>query len=613
MGILDKVILGVHDGHDAAACIVQGGRILCAISEERPQRVKSVGGFPLGAIEACLAHTGLTRADIDHVALAGSLAVPLNMLGTLSTLTIPDYVRIQEELRYPHFHEGRDVSFSALFPDYRPRGNPYYPLDKVPLKETREMTPAELAALAEFRLDFVAEHCGVPRDKILTFDHHLCHAYYAYYAAPFRDEPVTVLTLDGGGDRLRDTVSLADETGKLTRLHASADCIVGLLYSIMTLALNMRPHEHEYKVMGLAPYAKEHVKKKTRETLIRFMELDGIKFTRNPEIKELYWTPKELLKCERFDGIAGGLQDFAEHFLTRWVENAIAKTGTGKVAYAGGVALNVKANRKIAALDGLESLFIPPGPGDESLPIGAAWALMDQLNPDGSHRAGIEPLPNGYMGPDFSSTEIERFRAHPNVRGRFEEVPGDPDLLVCDALAEGEIVALCRGRMEFGPRALGHRSLVASADSPDIVRRINETIKGRDFWMPFAPSILHEHIDDYLTHSGRADLSYMAVSTGSTELGREHIHAGLHPYDQTCRVQSVKREQAPDYHALLTRFHERTGRAGVLNTSLNIHGKPIVMNPVDIAEELLGEESVVLDCVLVDDRYFRRKRPASGG
>jgi len=607
MSILDKVILGINDTHDASAAIVRNGKILCAISEERVQRIKSTGGFPAGAIKACLDFAGLEKSDIDYVALAGTRAVAVNMLSTLATFGVKDWIKIQDEIRHPRFYEDRNVSIGGVFPDYEPEGEIFYDRSKIPLKETWELTDKEREEVAEYRLQFVSEFCGVPRDRIFTVDHHTSHAYYAYYASPFRDEAVTTLTLDAGGDGVYDSANVFDAEGKFSRLHGSHDCIIGPLYTYITLILGMCQFEHEYKVMGLAPYAKEHVKREAREKLLKFMELDGIKFSVSPEVKDLYFYTKDLLKNDRFDGIAGAAQDFAEHFITRWVTNVVAETGSSKVAYGGGVSLNVKANQSITELDCVDRLFIPPGPGDESLPIGAAWRLMDILNESGDHRHAVEPIKNGFLGPGFDDHDIDQFREHPAVRDRFEEVSGDPDTLVCDALVNHEIVGLARGRMEFGPRALGNRSLIANASSQDSVRKINDAIKGRDFWMPFAPSILAEHLDDYVFDNGVADMSYMTVCANSKPKALEDIIAGTHPYDRTARVHTVHKDMAPEYHQLLTRFHARTGMGGVLNTSLNIHGKPIVWKPVDIANELLSVESIDLNNLLIGDRFFRRR------
>ena len=318
MSISEKIILGINDTHDASATIIQGGKILCAISEERVQRVKSAGGFPAGAIRACLDFTGVEKSDIDYVAVAGTRAVAVNMLSTLSTFGVKDWIKIQNEIRYPRFYEDRNVSIASVFPDYEPSGNIHYDRKKIPLKETWELTPKEQREISDYRLQFISAFCGVPRDRIHTIDHHTSHACYAYYASPFHGEKVTTLTLDAGGDGIYDSANTFDADGNFVRLHGSHDCIIGPLYTYITLILGMCQFEHEYKVMGLAPYAKEHVKREARERLLKFMELDGLKFSVNPEVKDLYFYTKDVLKNDRFDGIAGAAQDFAEHFITRW-------------------------------------------------------------------------------------------------------------------------------------------------------------------------------------------------------------------------------------------------------------------------------------------------------
>jgi carbamoyltransferase len=604
--VLDQVILGINDSHDASACLVRGGRILCAVSEERLQRVKSAGGFPANAIKACLDAAGLSPADIDHVALAGTRAVPVNMIGTLSTFTIEDHLKLQEQKRRAKFYENRNVPFAEVFPDFRPKANPHYPLDRLPFKDTAEMSREEKIRVQDLRLGFIADATGVPRERIRRIDHHTCHAYYAYYASPWRNERVTALTLDGGGDGVYDSVNVFGPDGAFERLHASHECLIGKMYSMITLALGMRPNEEEYKVMGLAPYAREHKKKGPREILLDYMTLDGVAFKRNPAIRDLFFHTRDLMRQYRFDGIAGGLQDFAEHFLVRWVKAAVALTGAGKVVFAGGVAQNVKANMLLAALDCVDGFFVPPGAGDESLSIGAAWALMDELAPDGAHRARVAPMEHGYLGPDFGPADVAAFADHPAVRARYRRLDGEAKQLAAEALARNEIVAVCRGRMEFGPRALGHRSILGNPARAETVEKINHAIKGRDFWMPFAPSVLAEEIDRYLRGIDGAELRFMTCCLESRDAGRAALTAGLHPKDKTARVHAVYKEHAPDYYDIIARFREKSGVGGVLNTSLNIHGKPIVNKPADLAEELLVHDWVDIDGILVGDTFWAK-------
>jgi carbamoyltransferase len=608
MDILNKIILGICDTHDASATLVKNGKIICAIAEERVQRVKSVGGYPKGAIQACLDYAGIKMQEVDYVALAGNNAVPVNMLGTLSTFSMEDFVKIQEEVRKPQFYDDRNINISDVFPDYKPKGNPYYSLNDIPLKESKDLSSAERKHIKQYRLNFISKETGVSLDKIHTFDHHSCHAYYAYYASPFRGEKVVVITLDSGGDGIYESISIFDEKNNRKLLHASKNCIIGPIYSMVTLLLRMRPFEHEFKVMGMAPYAKEYTKRRAREIFSSLLQVKGIKFKRDFNLRDFYFHLGDLLKFERFDGIAGGLQDWVENTLKQWFKNIILETKTGKVIYSGGVALNVKANQSITEIDELESLFVPPGCGDESLSIGAVWLLMDKINTNGSHRSFIEPLKNGYLGNDFGQRELDDFDRHKVVREKYARLDGSPNELVANAIANNEIVAICRGRMEFGPRSLGHRSLIANPSSQDAVVKINEAIKGRDFWMPFAPSIIAERVEEFVNYNSKADLSYMTFTVNSKENAKKDLVATLHPYDHTLRLQSVSLDMSPDYYNLLKCIEKKTGLPGVLNTSLNIHGKPIVMKPVDIANELLNMSGVELENILVGNRFYRLKK-----
>lgn len=604
--ILDKVILGINDSHDSSACIIRNGEILCALAEERIQRVKSASGFPMGAVKACLEYCGLELSDIDYVAVAGTWGVPVNLIGLRSTCTVKNYITIQEKIRKPFFYGGKRVSLSEIFPNYVPSNNVHYPLDVFPLKETWELTKDEIAALKRARIEYIAKFLQISEDRIFTIDHHTCHAYYAYYASSFRGDKVAALTMDGGGDRIYDSVGVFDPQGGYTRVHASHDCIIGPLYKWVTLILGMRPGEHEYKLMGLAPYAKEYTKRASRQIFETFLGLNGIKFYKNPEVGDLYWHVKEALKCERFDGIAAGLQDVVETLLTSWTVNALRETGADRAVFSGGVAMNVKANQQIIHHAEVAGFYVPPGAGDESLCLGAVWSLMDTLNPTGSHRSHIQPMKNAYLGPDFSQKDVDDFMDHPIIKSQFEKLDGNPLTHTAQALMNNEIVAVCQDRMEFGPRALGHRSIIANPSSREIIKKINEAVKNRDFWMPFAPSVMAEHVDELLDNPGNMDLSCMTVCLDSKDNAKKLILAGLHAYDNTARIHSVDKERSPRYYNLLKAFYAISGIPGVVNTSLNIHGKPIIFKPREIADELLSESFVELNHLLIGDTFFRR-------
>ena len=607
MNLSNKFILGINDTHDASAALVKNGKIICAMSEERIQRVKSTGGFPKGAINACLKFAGIKMQDIDYIAVAGKRAVPINMLGLNSSLELNDYIKIQEKMRKPQFYGGPKKSYCDLFPNYKSKGNTYYSIRDIPLKETRELSLREKKNINNYRINFIAKETGKDLSKIFTLDHHLCHIYYGYYASPFRNKKVTAISLDAGGDGIYESISVFNKDSSHKRIHAGHECLLGPIYTMITLILKMKPNEHEFKVMGLAPYAKEYKKKATREFLESILTLKGIKFKRNPNLKDFYFYISEKLKHERFDGIAGGLQDWLEKLLSKWVTNTLKKTKTNNIVFSGGVALNIKANQVLSNLKCVKKIFVPPGSGDESLSIGACWVLMDKLEKKEKYRTNITPIKNAYLGDNFSEKDINDFINHPIVKKRYKRVFGDADKLAVEGLLKNETLAICRGRMEFGPRSLGHRSLVANPSSRQMVEKINSSIKGRDFWMPFAPSILNERIDECIKNNKKCDFSYMTFTSDSLIKRQKDFTATLHPSDQTMRIQSVKKDMSPSFHRLLSFFYKKSGLPGVLNTSLNIHGKPIVKKPIDIVNELLKVPEISINNIIIDRYFFKLK------
>ena len=337
------------------------------------------------------------------------------------------------------------------------------------------------------------------------------------------------------------------------------------------------------------------------------LSLNGIKFKRNPNLKDFYFYVLDKLKYERFDGIAGGLQDWLEKLLSQWVINILKKTKTNYLIFSGGVALNIKANQVLSNLKCVKKIFVPPGSGDESLSIGACWVLIDKLEKKNQFKKKITPIKSAYLGDNFSEKDVKDFINHPLVKKNYKRIHGDPDKLAVEGLIKNETLAICRGRMEFGPRSLGHRSLIANPSSKEMVEKINSSIKGRDFWMPFAPSILYEKINECIKDNKKCDFSYMTFTSDSLIKNQKNFEATLHPADQTMRIQSVKKDMSPSFHRLIYFFYKKSGIPGVLNTSLNIHGKPIVKKPIDIVNELLKVPEISINNIIIDRYFFKLK------
>jgi carbamoyltransferase len=371
----------------------------------------------------------------------------------------------------------------------------------------------------------------------------------------------------------------------------------------VTSALGFKSLEHEYKVMGMAPYAKPEYYVDMLEQLRKLLWIDGDgRWAGSYLCRQEVWAAlAEACSFERFDAIAGALQQFAEDCMLQWIEHWVRKTGITRIGCAGGVFMNVKANQRIAASALIEHMIVVPSCGDESTAIGAAVFGSLTVEPE----TPIRPATHLYLGAANRRADIEAAVASAAASGRFEvSRPPDINRRAAELLAAGEVIARCSGAMEFGARALGNRSILAHPARPELVGLINRAIKNRDFWMPFAPSILEERMEDYVVPLPAAHTPYMMVSFDTTPRGRRELAAALHAADGTCRPQCVIRSWNPDYHALISAFAELTGIGAVLNTSFNLHGEPIVMSPADAIHtvERSGLRYLILDDYLLEKK-----------
>ncbi|MFZ5868047.1 MAG: carbamoyltransferase C-terminal domain-containing protein, partial [Thermodesulfobacteriota bacterium] len=269
-----------------------------------------------------------------------------------------------------------------------------------------------------------------------------------------------------------------------------------------------------------------------------------------------------------------------EELLVQWVVNAVRETGIHQVALSGGVFMNVKANKRILELPEVHSLFIFPSCGDESNSIGAAYLLHAQSRLEQNHPVNIDPLGPFYLGGAFTDDEVEQavrsYRPASRFRSRYIQ---DIEKLTAETIAAGHVVARAKGRMEFGARALGNRSILARPESSHVVQTINRMVKNRDFWMPFAPSVLAERAEDYYVKPKPFFSPYMIIAFDTRPEVRDKFPAAQHPYDRTARPQEVTEDWNPEYYGLLKYYEELTGEGIVLNTSFNLHGHPIVYRP----------------------------------
>lgn len=566
------IILGINEGHNASAAVLIDGKLVAAISEDRPSRHSTRSGFPFGSIEQCLAIAGLSKEDVQHVALSTQNLPPKYFWVPRETFSFDDYWREQMEYWAPRFKGGENPTYLNVFKDKIDRERFIY-------DESLIQNEDDGAGMLEARLKHLQAYMSITRDQITVCDHHACHAYYGYVTHPDRDKPLLVFTADGGGDGANGTVWLGKPGEGLKEIKRTQQCNIGRMYRYATLILGMKQFEHAYKVMGLAPYSNEKIGRKAYEIYAQTLQVDGLDFCYKVKPSDNFFYFKERLDGLRFDGIAYGIQRRTEELLTQWVINGIKQTGVSDVVMSGGVAMNIKANKTIWESQQVSSVFVPPGSGDESLSIGAAYmAATNNPSIESERMDALPSLETAYLGMEYSDDEIEKELARIPISMGCHVRKATPSE-VASILASGDVVARFCGRGEFGPRALGNRSILADPRNPNVVRNINEMIKQRDFWMPFAASILAERVDDYIINPKKLSGRYMTIAFDSTPLGQKHLPSGLHPYDQTCRPQVVSKDDNPGYHELLSEFEKQTGVGALLNTSFNLHGEPIVATP----------------------------------
>ena len=549
-------ILGIHDGHNCGATLTRDGTILASISEERITRNKNEVGYPEHSIEAVLRLGGIDARELSEVVYA--------------SLFMHDRSHLQDITTWYAVGAAEQKADAASRKDYA-----------TIIFERRKRD----------RIEQVSAHLGVPKDQISFVEHHLAHLAAAYYTAPLTSETGSVLglTCDGAGDNLAATVSIC-RNGKIERIattdrHAS----LGKIYSRVTFLMGMTPWEHEYKLMGLAPYADPERAERAADPLRRLLKVsdDGLRFELGTELSTNYCYEylQSAFSRVRFDTIAGATQLFTEEMLVKWVREAVRKTGIHDIVCGGGVFMNVKANMLLAQLPEVRSIYVMPSAADESLSIGACLYRHYANADDGDFSASR--LTNLYLGGvDDAAAEDATVEDARNALQISVERPRDMNAAIADLLANGEIVAVCRGRMEWGARALGNRSILSCAADPRRIDEINNMIKMRDFWMPFAPSIKAESAHRYFDRIKNVEPDFMTFAFPLLADGAKDLAAGAHPKDRTIRPQVVKKAANPNYHAVIDLFEKRTGRGGILNTSFNLHGEPIVRTSADAVRVL---------------------------
>lgn len=575
--------------HDSAACLVHDGRIVAAAQEERFTRKKHDADFPHHAIKFCLDFGGVGLDQVDHVVFYDK--------------PLPKFERLLET--YLAFAPRGLKSFATSMPVW--------------VKEKlfqKTMISTALSALSDEKVDWTK--------RLLFSEHHFSHAASAFFPSPF--ERAAVLTLDGVGEWATTSVSVGN--GNRLEIHKEIHFphSLGLLYSAFTYYTGFKVNSGEYKIMGLAPYGEPKYVGLIRDHLIDVHD-DG-SFQLNMEFFD-YCTGLRMTN-DRFDALFGGparqpesrltqremdlaasIQKVTEDVIIKLARNVRSETAESKLCLAGGVALNCVANGILQREEIFDQIWIQPAAGDAGGAVGAALAAY-HLALGGKRdrpRAG-DSMQGAYLGPAFVDHEV---RQSLEANGAcFEELDEDEVISrAAFALADGKAIGWMQGRMEFGPRALGGRSILADPRSPIMQKQLNLKVKYRESFRPFAPSVLAEHVHEWfelnrpspymLLVANVAEEKRIEASDNDGELfgidklnvQRSAVPAVTH-VDYSARVQTVHAETNPRYHKLISAFRDLTGCPLLVNTSFNVRGEPIVCTPDDAWRCFMGTELDVL-------------------
>jgi carbamoyltransferase len=584
--------------HDSAAAFVEDGRIVSAAQEERFSRVKYDSRFPRHAIDYCLRAADVAPKDVDFVV----------------------------------FYDKPFIKFERLLETYiacAPRGFQSFKL-VLPLWLREKLFQKSLLAqeLKTFAADI--DWSG----RLLFAEHHQSHAASAFYPSPFHD--AVVLTMDGVGEWATTSAAFGSGSTLTMQRELRFPHSLGLLYSAFTYYTGFKVNSGEYKLMGLAPYGEPKYVNLILDHLIDLkgdgtFRLDqsyfdyctGLRMT-NQRFDELFGgpprKPDELLTQHHMD-IAASIQAVTEEIVLRLCRSLASDTGSRRLCLAGGVALNCVANGKILRDGRFERIWIQPAAGDAGGALGAALAAYYAFQKNPREATGKNDAMQGsYLGPSFPQAEVER---RLTACGARFQVMTDGDLIDAAALdiSEGNAVGWFQGRMEFGPRALGARSILADPRSPMMQKKLNLKIKYRESFRPFAPSVLREDVADWFELN--TDSPYMLLiadvanrhrremtASESALFGIEKLNVprstipAVTHVDYSARIQTVHEHTNPRYHALLTAFKRITGCPVLVNTSFNVRGEPIVCTPEDAFKCYMGTE---LDTLVAGNCFLRKQ------
>jgi len=573
--------------HDSASCILKDGKIVAAAQEERFTRIKHDARFPSHAIDYCLKEANIAPTSINNVV----------------------------------FYEKPFLKFERLIETYlayAPKGfrsfihaMPLWIKDKLFQKYT---LTKELESLLGSEVNW--------QDRILFSEHHLSHAASAYFPSPYKN--AAILTLDGVGEWTTASLAVGDGSDIKILKEVFFPHSLGLLYSAFTYYTGFKVNSGEYKLMGLAPYGVPKYSDLIKEKLVTIFEdgtfqLDmsyfnypvGLTMT-NSKFNSLFGGPPREPESEITQlhmDLAASIQKVTEEIILKLAKGIANSTGEENLCLAGGVALNCVANGVLHRSNIFKNIWVQPAAGDAGGALGAALAVWHMHFNNKRDTPLKDNMEGAYLGPQYSDDEIEKDLISYGVTYKKftkEELVE----FVAESLSDGKAVGWMQGRMEFGPRALGNRSIIADARSPSMQKQLNLKVKYRESFRPFAPSIIREDLEEWFEHN--ADSPYMLMVANvkkdkclpesknndlfgikKLNLARSEVPAITH-VDYSARIQTVHKESNPLYHSLISSFKTKTGCPILVNTSFNVRGEPIICSPADALKCFFGTELDVL-------------------
>ncbi|MCO8125212.1 carbamoyltransferase [Stieleria sp. TO1_6] len=556
--------------HDSAAVLLIDGQIVAAAQEERFTREKHDASFPKHAVEYCLAKAGITPSDLDYVG----------------------------------FYEKPLLKFDRLLETYlsfAPRG----------FRSFWNAMPNWLSQKLHLRREIRSGLGKRYRRRIVFCHHHQSHAASAFYASPF--EQAAILTIDGVGEWSTSTLGFGEDQRIKLSEQIRFPHSLGLLYSAFTYYCGFRVNSGEYKLMGLAPYGQPKYVDLIRDRLVTIYD-DG-SFRLNLDYfgycQTLRMTTSKFHRLfgrgsrqsdseiESLDqDLAASIQVVAEEIVMRMANYLHQKTGTSNLCLAGGVALNCVANGRLLREGPFENIWIQPAAGDAGGALGVAQLIWHQLLDKPRHAVATDSQQGSLLGPEFTGEQVRAVLDRNDAVYQLISDPAELDRRTATLLAQGQVVGRFAGRAEFGPRALGNRSILGDPRRSDMQSTMNLKIKFRESFRPFAPAVLADHVSDYFDLSAGHVSPYMLLVCQTKS---DSLPAITH-VDGSARVQTVGREPNPQFHALLAEFHRQTGCPVLINTSFNVRGEPIVGSPQDAYRCFMNTEMdavVIENCLLV--------------